>query len=285
MKRFILAGIAALISLPAIAQDLPGDIVITGRTDANRKTVQRFVADISVRSESQLARFHQPICPVVIGLPRPYSTTIEKRILVAAAEAGVPVANKAKCSPNFIVIIAESGSDLVRDIRIHRPGWLAGLEPAEIDKLIDPAPARAWSVTSLRNEDGEGLRTPSSTAGTDGLAGKPILRVMSASIIKQPMRQDMEASFVLLDKASTMGLTLRQLADYAAMRGLAHTRPPAAGGAIDTILSLFDSGAPARARGLTAADSAYLRALYKSPGTDAAVTERNAIARRISEGK
>lgn len=286
IQRLLVAGLLALVPDAAFAQTAPrqDDIVIRDRREADRKAVETYVANISVRSDGQLARFHQPVCPLLIGLPRPYSTMIEQRIVADAVAAGAPVAKKARCAPNLIVVIAGSGSDLVKDIRINRPGWVDGLSPADLDALVVPGPARAWSVTSLRNEDGEGLRTPSTTAGSAPLEGKPVLRVMSASILKQPTRQDVEAAFVVIDKAPTFGLTLRQIADYAAMRALAHTRPPAPGGSIDTILSLLD-GAPTPPRELTATDAAYLRALYAADGRDAAVIERDRITRRIAKGK
>jgi len=286
IQRFMIASLFAFLPAAALAQTAApqDDIVVRDRREQDRKAVERYVATISVRSDGQLARFHQPVCPVVIGLPRPYSTIIEQRVLATAVAAGAPVAKRAKCSPNFIVVIAGNGSDLVKDIRLHRPGWIAGLTAAELDALVAPAPARAWSVTSLRNEDGQGLGRTSESAGSDALAGKPVLRVLSASILKQPTRQDVEASFVVIDKVPTFGLTLRQIADYAAMRGLAHTRPPAPGGQIDTILSLLD-GTPTPPRELTATDAAYLRALYDSDGRDAATTERNSITRRIAKGK
>ncbi|MES2095759.1 MAG: hypothetical protein V4459_03295 [Pseudomonadota bacterium] len=289
MRRLVLAGALALAPVAAQAQTAPDqtDIIVTGRPEADRKAAEKFVWAISVRSDNQLARFHQPVCPVVIGMPKPYSTTIEDRIRATAVAAGVAVAKKARCSPNLIVVIAESGSALVADIRKNRPGWLEGVASADIDALIAPGPTRAWSVTSLRNEDGRGLGVPPPGSGATGdpLGDKPMLRVMTASIIKQPTRQDMEASFVVIDQAATLGLTLRQIADYAAMRGLARTRPPGEKSDIGTILAVFDPSAANRPREMTSADTAYLAALYKSPGTEAAVNERARIARRISKGK
>lgn len=287
-RSLLFAVVAALGLAAARAQTVPGpdDIVVTGSKEGHRKAAEAYVASIAVRSETQLARFHQPVCPLVIGIPRPYSTMVEKRIAEDAAAAGAEVAKKVRCDANLIVVIAEDGAALVKDIRIHYPGWLAGLSPGDIDALSIPSPARSWSVTSLRNEDGQRVRNSPESAGSDALAGKPVLRVMTASILRQPTRQDMEASFVMIDKAPTIGLTLRQLADYAAMRGLARTRPPAGdGAALSTILTVLDPASTARARELTNADTAYLRALYRGNGTAAAVIEKNEIARRIAEGK
>lgn len=288
VRAFLIALIALATAVPACAQSVPNadDIVVTGNKEADRKAAETYVASIAIRSETQLARFHQPVCPVVIGIPRPYSTIIEKRIAEDAAAAGIEVAKKVRCDANLIVVIAEDGAALMKDIRVHYPGWLAGLSPGDINALTAPGPARAWSVTSLRNEDGQRMRNSPESAGSDALAGKPVLRVMTASILRQPTRQDMEASFVMIDKAPTIGLTLRQIADYAAMRGLARTRPPADdGAALSTILTVLDPASPSRARELTAADAAYLRALYRGNGTAAAVNEKNDIARRISKGK
>ena len=279
--------LALLLASPAVAtaQTAPPqeDIVIRATREADCKAAQTYVANISVRSDGQLARFHQPVCPNVIGLNPRYAAIVEKRIVADAVAAGAPVAKKPRCSPNLFVMIASNGSDLVKDMRVNRPGWLAGLSTADIDALIAPSPARAWSITSLRNEDGEALEGPGALGGA-AFGDVPVLRVRSASIVNQPNRPDVEASFVVIDQASTIGLTLRQIADNAAMRGLARTRPPKPGGAIYTILTAPDPDA-ARPRELTTSDAAYLRALYASEGTSTAVTERNAIARRIAKGK
>jgi len=274
LKRFLVTAFLAVLpaTSPAqVASPAPDDIVVRARNETERKAIQTYVANISVRSESQLPRFHDPVCPVVIGFDQPYAAIVEKRIRAVAADAGVPVAKKAKCQANLMVIMAEDGAALVQDIRANRSDWLGELDPTEINALIAPAPARAWSVTSLRNEDG-------------GRQSGLFLTVKAASILKQPTRQDMEVSFVIIDKAPSMGMTLRQVADYAAMRGLARTKAPTPGGAIDTILTAFDPAA-APVRALTATDAAYLRALYSSRGMTDAVTERNAITRRIAKGK
>lgn len=289
MKSRILLGAGLALLPPALsAQTLPSadDITITGRKDADRKAAQAYVSAIAVRSDTQLARFHQPVCTLVVGIPVPHSTTIARRIAADAAAAGAPVSKSAKCSPNLIVMFADDGAGVVRDIRASRPGWLGGLAPGEIDRMMEPGPVRAWSVTSLRNEDGEGLSTPPDSPIKGALSDKPVLRVMTASILRQPSRQDVETSFVLVDKQATVGLTLRQIADYAAMRGLARTRPPAAGGkGLASVLTIFDPSVPAHPLELTNADAAYLRALYRGNGTAAAVNEKNGIARRIAKGK
>ncbi len=285
--RLVAAGLI-MMAAAAAAQTLPSakDIIVNGRRPIDPKAAESYVASIAVRSDTQLARFHQPLCTAVIGIAKPYSTIIQKRIEVDAIAAGVEVSKKTKCETNFLVVLAGDGAALVKDIRAHRPGWLNGLAPRDVDALIAPKTARAWSVTSLRNEDGFGEGQMEDAPGGNNLSGVPTLQVMSASIVHQPTRQDVEGSFVVIDRDATIGMTLRQISDYAAMRGLARTRPPAPGSnGVATILSLFDDPPAHRAPQMTDADSAYLRALYRSPGTDSALREKNAIARRIAKGK
>lgn len=284
--RIVLAALACALTTPALAQTAPdpdGDIVITGRKAPDRPTAERFVGAISVRSGDQLARFHQPVCPLVIGLPAYHAGIVQDRIREDAKAIGLEVAKSNKCDANLIVVIAGNGANLVKDIRINRPGWLEGLTPGEIDRLIEPGPVRAWSVTSLRNGNGQGLYTPPLGSGA-GQGDAPVMRVMTASIIAVPTRSDLEAGFVVIDQGATIGLSLRQIADYAAMRGFARTKSPG-DAAVGTILTLFDPAATARARSLTDVDLSYLRALYSNSGERAAVTERAAIARRIAKPK
>lgn len=289
--RVILSALLVAIPGIAIAQTatMPDDIVVSAQREQARKAVATYVANISRTTGGQLARFHQPVCVSMIGgLPAEHAAIVEQRIREDAIAAGAQVA-KAPCRANLIVMIAASGSDLIKDMRKHRPDWLTGLSWTDVNALIAPTPARAWSIMSLRNETGEELSPPSAMGNRamrtrDALSDTPVLRVRSSSIVSPSTRQNMEASFVVIDRPSIVGMSLRQIADYAAMRGLGHTRPPAPGGSVDTILSLLDgSGTPPRA--LTASDAAFLRTLYSSDGLGEAVNERNKIARRIIDGK
>jgi hypothetical protein len=294
--------IASLVGVPAptIAQSTRADdIVVRAKREQERKAATTYVTNVSRTTDGQLARFHQPICVSVIGgLPREHAAIVEDLIRDVATAAGIPVVRKNPCAANFIVAIAVDGVDLVKDMEKARPDWLTGLGPEDVKALTAPGPARAWSITSLRNETGEMISPPRMTDAIAGLlpegrsattrksqaplADVPVLRVRTSSIVTRPDRQDIEASFVVIDRSSINGLTLRQLAGYAAMRGLGHTRPPAPGGGVSTVLSVLD-GTPNPPRALTVSDATYLKALYSSDGRRIATVERSAIARRIAE--
>ena len=117
-----------------------------------------------------------------------------------------------------------------------------------------------------------------------GRSDVPMMRVRTASIINQPTRADIDGSVIVIDRSAALGITLAQLADYTAMRGLARTAAPKDSG-VRSILSLFDRGAT-RQPELTRSDIIYLQALYRSGGRADVVKERGRLARAVqSDGR
>ncbi|MBX9815218.1 MAG: hypothetical protein K2X76_10995 [Sphingomonas sp.] len=257
---------------PKPTPDQP-DIIVEAERHLPRKAIDIYVGEVTQYAEFQIPRFHEPICPVVIGMDDRYAGYIVERIKTIARQLKLRVAPTAKCDANLVVVFAVDGAAFVRDVRAKRPDWLAGMFTPDVDRLARPGqPARAWSATSIRNEDGQPM------------AGG-VMIVKSASILREPTRQYLDASFVVIEQAAATGLTLRQLADYAAMRGLARTREPAPGSGVKTILGLFDRTTTAHAGGITSTDFAYLQALYARKGEESGVQERGRIARRIRKGQ
>jgi len=90
------------------------------------------------------------------------------------------------------------------------------------------------------------------------------------SLFLLPTRTDIQLSVIVVDIPAIDGMSAKQLADYATMRGLAKTKPVTGDSAYSTILSLFDpdGGHPAE---LTDFDLGYLRSIYSnSPNLAAA---------------
>jgi hypothetical protein len=93
-----------------------------------------------------------------------------------------------------------------------------------------------------------------------------------------PMRKEIISTLVAFDRRSVIGLTVTQLADYATMRGLSHTRPAGAGEPLSTILALFADSAPPPE--LTPFDLGYLRSLYFDRPDARAVSKLLGVRRR-----
>ena len=71
--------------------------------------------------------------------------------------------------------------------------------------------------------------------------------------------------FVIVDASQLKGVTLGQLADYAALVGLAEIKPARSLADAPTILQLFNGPPQAVAAGMTDWDRAFLKSLYTTP--------------------
>jgi hypothetical protein len=85
--------------------------------------------------------------------------------------------------------------------------------------------------------------------------------------------------FVIVDQKRLHGVTLRQLADYVAMAGLAKLKPDIHLGDTPTILTLFDAGPQAAPMNLTPWDKAFLKSLYATE--QKSKVQRSQIARQM----
>ena len=93
MVRMVLIGFALAIAAAAgtaQAQDRPADdpgIVVRGQKGVPPREARKFVRQVVTSTEGQLARFVDPVCPFVLGLPRQYASIVEDRIRADAAES------------------------------------------------------------------------------------------------------------------------------------------------------------------------------------------------------
>lgn len=255
---------------PVEAKSMP-EIVVTGRAPPTAREARSFTRSISSRVEGQLARLGVPACPRAIGFPAPIALEIENRIRLVATHAGIPVA-KTGCRGNLVVIGVDDGAGLVRALDKTRSPLLFGLPSAEVAQLRDlTAPARAWSLVELQNEDGVPGLTPVGALWAN-------LEVRRASYLAPPTQQSIQFAVVVVEWPALLGKTTIQIADYVAMRTFARTRAPMGSDRIGTILSLFepDHVAPPS---LTRTDLAYLRALYAGTGPKHARQQLREIAR------
>jgi hypothetical protein len=271
-------------SPPTAASDQT--IIVTG-AKPTPDAVARYVDSITADIDGQIATFRQPICPAAFGLPEAYNRVIERRLREVTGQIGLRTA-AAKCDPNLVVIVGEGGPALIERLRKDRPDAFAGLEFAQVrDVAHQLGPVRTWHSVEPRGADGRPLeRVSFLDNGTGhllyiGEAYYQRATTSASSRIEQSVRQDIVRSFVQFDVDAIDGLTLTQIADYAAMVAFAITRVPADFSG-PTILRLFDNspnkGAPSR---LTRWDIAYLRALYATNNSRPAHTQQAAIAGAI----
>lgn len=258
-----------------VVDDRP--IVVTGRTGSSKQDVQRQLRQIVTTVDGQLARFADPVCPLVIGLSPESSLFVAGRIRAIAAEVGAKVGPN-RCNPNIVIIIAADADVFTEVLRKRFPRMFSGLRPGELRRAKREGPVHAWNTVEVRNEENRGAE---SGEGDE----PPTLVVQSASNIVRSTQQVTVSSIVVIDDQAAVGKTLTQIADFAAMRTLSGARPPRQAGMADTILSLFDNDGAPPPQGLTQLDSSFIKELYSGAGTATARQKARDIARRAAGEK
>ena len=216
------------------------------------------------------------------GLPSDYGAVVDERVRAVARAAGIAVARRSDCVPNLIVLVADEGEEAASLLRRERPDVFAGLDPIDIDRAIAAAgPVRTWQSSVAQRVDGEAV-----AHSRDQYLYQDVhlYHGVPAGLLREITSRHLRLSVVMFDVDAIDGLTLMQIADHAAMRGLAVTRPAAADGG-RSILALFDDAAAGRepAAGATEWDGAYLRALYRVSGSLSAAFQRHSLARLLEQ--
>jgi hypothetical protein len=276
-----LAAVSVLFSAHAQAQIAPepdaaasdSTIVVTGQNEEppSRKEVFDQAFKLSRMRSGDIyqvaaARFEAPLCPGVNGLRQDAAERVVHRIRANAARIKLAVA-KAGCSPNLVVAFVEDGRELLDNLARRRDRPLRLITAAERQELLaDEAPVRVWNnirTISLVFPPGP-VRIWRDEEQPPSLARNVVMFL--------PARKEIMSALVVFDRGAVIGLTLDQLADYATMRGLAHTRPANGDEPMETILSLF-ADQERRPAALSPFDLGYLQGLYFGPPNDRAVTK------------
>jgi hypothetical protein len=276
---------ASQVGQPPAQPSSEEQILVTGSRSA-REPVHAFVESVTVESDDQIAKFAAPICPVALGLPEGQSEVIVTRLRQIAQHLGIGAGGRG-CAPNLVVVVSDSGSEFMRRLHREHPALFSMFELSEIREIMRlEGPVRAWQLVEPRGADGRPMQRITFLDGQPPRyipRGYQLTGVMP-SITQTPTRQDLALSFVVFDVEALDGLTLLQIADHAAIRALARTRPSAMP-AGRSILGLFEdrrSGA-GPADELTPWDSAYLTALYRTMNNVTAQRQRSGIARSMRQ--
>jgi len=252
-------------------------IVVTGKLPMTEEKAREAIRRMSRPVDGQLARFKEAVCPSVIGFQPQYEAFVAKRIREVAEAVGAGAAEEG-CVVNFNVVVVDDGRGFVAELHRQHPEVFAGLSKIDYAALTDDeGAARTWSTTAQINSLGATVGRPSPTSGGGpvkyGYAGSSVhfgdvnvMRIYESSNIFPSVQQAIVSAWVVLETRATMGKSLAQLADYAALRGLAMVHPAELDGSEDTILALFEPGSDPAPAALTEFDRAYLKSLYHVQG-------------------
>lgn len=250
------------------------DILVDGRP--LRAQVQAFVGTVAAPAGYRgPARWSDDLCVGVANLASEPAQMIADRISDIGAELGLKIGG-AGCKPNLVVMFADDGAVLARDlVRTREKEFLVRTSGASLGRLgladfqNNDRPIRWWAVSIPVNEETgraavrvEGQAsfsrrepiTQPSEAGDFGIVG---IASRLTTIIKDQMQQ----ALVIVDINKMGDANLVQIADYAALVGLVQIDPTAETRSFDTILNLFEPDRPGPVA-LTSFDWAYLRGVY-----------------------
>lgn len=270
MRYLSLAVTAALASAaPAAAQDNSApaageqpageEIVVEGRRDRGRQ-IDRFIDALTpAPRQGQLGRFEWSVCPMAMGFSEAQNALVAARMRKVAEAAAVPL-GKADCRPNVFVFVTADKQAVIELLRKKYPLYFTGYDSREVRQLARSPRVSAWHVKGLLDEEGR----PIPTDQADGYYVNQLTGVPSR--MRPPTRPHFLASIVVVEMDSLVGLTLTQLADYAAMRAFARLDPERLNKvAAPTILTILDAPeGTAVPVTLTQWDFAFLRSLYGS---------------------
>jgi hypothetical protein len=193
----------------------------------------------------------------VAGLPRDYGEYMLSRLSQIAAAAGAPLASES-CKPNFYVIVTSVPDELIAAWSKRNPRMFGNAGGTKIRQFVTAStPIRVWYNAVLFNWDG----TPCKS-----IEGIPLCA--AGGHLRWGAVRDLSSVIVLIDTRRALGINFDQLAAYVAMVGLAEIRIDAKVGDAPTVLRLFTDSANAPALGMTAWDTAYLKALYHTGHDD-----------------
>jgi hypothetical protein len=265
------------------------DIVVSGRAQTLdpvqvQKQARTITRDSDFRYEP-LARFEGRVCPGVIGLTQNAAEYVVGRVRRVAEELKVPLAKNGQCTANVIIAFTEDGRADLAALQKRKNALSEVLTPGERRELLEyPGPARVFTITETRMQNGSIV--PRSHQLATSVADLPSGRMEGGqSLIATGSHREIVSVVVLFDRDKVRPLTLKQVADYSVMRGLARTKDATGEDTPDSILALFDAGNPAPPAGLTDFDRAYLQALYEGDANVRGVTKLLRVARKLEKLK
>ena len=264
------------------------EVTVVAKMDARtlNRAINQFVQSLSSPTAviGQVGRWRENVCPAVSGLKDTYGEFVSRRIRSLARSVGAKAAaDGQKCAANVEVVFTPEPQQLVDLIaRKYRPllGYYVSSQAKQATAFTHPV--QAWYLTGSRSTDGwappaciSGCGAALPTLNGNGLTpfntGLTIDEPNSAgptgtagSLLGRGLRSEFVHVLIILDTQKVAGHSLQTVSDYIAMLALTHLSALDTCTGLPSIVSLFaqDCGAPPAA--ITTADTAYLKALYKS---------------------
>lgn len=245
-------------------------VTIQGEEDIG-KQVHLFVSAVtrlvsSPGSAASLARWSQPICALVDGLPAEQSAVILTHFAQAAESAGVKL-QPAGCQANLYIVATNDPDQVLHSLQKRIPRWFGGATtPTALKHFFkSQRPVRVWYSTQFVGKYGNNLQALDLGKPTN----HPIFHnnLAELSALEFDDVRAIAAVVETIDVTKIAGVDFNRLADYLSMSALAEINFDADLHTAPTILRTFDAlGEPVTAADapaeLTAWDRGFLHGLY-----------------------
>ena len=281
------AGLVMALAAPAAESPQLDSITVQARKDREKleQEVSQFVGAAMVHRWGEgLLRWQTPVCPLVAGMPRETGEFILRRVSQAARNAGAPLAPE-QCKANFLILVTAEPDQLLAGLLRKQPRIfdLAHGLGAVHHFLQTERPVRVWYNVQDQGDDA-GMGTAVAVTGTSSPSAKaadwPSARLPN-SRLTYTVSKSIYTAIIAVDLHRMNNVNIGQLADYAAMVGLAEINMDRTVDVAPSILQLFGATGDAPSEGMSVWDQALLKSLYGSRANDAA--QMSAMETRIAD--
>ena len=234
----------------------------------------------------QIARWRDPVCVQVVGLPDEQAVLVKARIEDVAKSLGLPKPRDG-CSADVEVLFTGQPQAMMDAVYKRREQLLGYYHRADGKRLKTVThPIQAWYVTATLGSGGdpenrfqserEVIDDPDNL-GPDGCG---INHFFTACV-----QGELKNILVVADTKALEGKDLGLIADYLVMLTLSQPKSLDACNVLASVLDVLAKGCTGRDApdGLTAGDAAYLTALYSADPESRKWAEQSDIARRMAK--
>jgi hypothetical protein len=272
-------------------------VTVTAPRELDERTLDRIVIPQFVHSHGiassridQIGRWHDNVCPATEGLQPLFNEFVSRRIVSVARMVGAPTVRAGHCQRNVEILFTPNPQEQLDYVAKHEP-QLLGFAAGSLRKLRTVEhPVQAWYVTRTHSDAritaGSGVRMGHDPSFSQAMSWEinhynpdaslplqqgpidmpgDVIHGSSNSRLKTEVSSQFVNVLILIDSRQANQYALGVIADYVAMLVLTHT---SLGGCNElpsvTDLLSQDCGTREKPQGITAADLAYLKALYAS---------------------
>jgi len=240
------AGVGAAAESAAASNAPLDQVTITAPTQPTDPRLEAMSAAVlrsrlaSNSANGPWARWLVPVCPTTIGLQPQTNSLISDRIRQIAALVGAPVAPSTCTNTNVQILFTSNPQELLDTVAAHREQFLGVHFPSQLRTLKQfTQPIQAWYSVVTHTS-----RVSRSWGPGNPIPSQP--QLLTGTRFQETLSSEIVNVLIVADRRQIVGRPVGAVADYV------------------TALALYEHER-ARREGITATDTACLKALYGQP--------------------